>query len=91
MPAVTLRGILSTLREAYCGTLAVEYMHIQDPEQRRWMQEHMEDKRQANHAARLRVKRSILSKLYAAEAFETFLHTKFVGHKRFSLEGAEVH
>lgn len=45
MPAVTLRGILSTLREAYCGTLAVEFMHIQDPAQRSWIQAHMEDKR----------------------------------------------
>jgi 2-oxoglutarate dehydrogenase E1 component len=45
MPAVTLRGILSTLREAYCGTLAVEFMHIEDPAQCEWIQEHMEDKR----------------------------------------------
>ena len=88
MPAVTLRGILSTLREAYCGTLAVEFMHIQDSAPRRWIQERMEDKRQ-RISFPVKVKRSILSKLYAAETFETFLHTKFVGHKRFSLEGAE--
>jgi len=88
MPAVTLRGILSTLREAYCGTLAVEFMHIQDPAQRSWIQAHMEDKRK-RVSFPVEIKRSILSKLYAAETFETFLHTKFVGHKRFSLEGAE--
>lgn len=89
MPALTLRGILSTLREAYCGTVGVEYMHMQDPEQRRWMQERIEDKRK--HLVFTEdAKRSILTQLYAAEAFETFLHTKFVGHKRFSLEGAEA-
>lgn len=89
MPALTLRGILSTLREAYCGTVGVEYMHIQDPEQRRWIQERIEDKRK-HLVFTGDAKRCILEKLYAAEAFETFLHTKFVGHKRFSLEGAEA-
>lgn len=89
MPALTLRGILSTLREAYCGTVGVEYMHMQDPQQRRWIQEHIEDKRK-HLTLTGDAKRSILAKLYAAEAFETFLHTKFVGHKRFSLEGAEA-
>jgi 2-oxoglutarate dehydrogenase E1 component len=88
MPALTLRGILSTLREAYCGTMGVEYMHIQDPEQRRWVQERIEDKRKQIPLT-VDIKRAILTKLYAAETFETFLHTKFVGHKRFSLEGAE--
>lgn len=88
MPALTLRGILSTLRETYCGTVGVEYMHIQDVEQRRWIQEHIEDKRKRIPLS-VDAKRSILVKLYAAETFETFLHTKFVGHKRFSLEGAE--
>ena len=89
MPALTLRGILSTLREAYCGTVGVEYMHIQDPVQRRWIQERIEDKRQQQPLS-LDTKRAILTKLYAAETFEVFLHTKFVGHKRFSLEGAEA-
>jgi len=88
MPALTLRGILSTLRETYCGTVGIEYMHIQDPEQRRWIQERIEDKRKRIPLS-VDVKRAILTKLYAAETFETFLHTKFVGHKRFSLEGAE--
>jgi len=89
MPALTLRGILSTLREAYCGTVGVEYMHIQDPVQRRWIQERIEDKRH-HQPLSLDTKRAILTKLYAAETFEVFLHTKFVGHKRFSLEGAEA-
>lgn len=89
MPALTLRGILSTLREAYCGTVGVEYMHMQDPEQRRWVQERIEDKRK-HIVLTGDAKHTILTKLYAAEAFEAFLHTKFVGHKRFSLEGAEA-
>ncbi|MBI3301759.1 MAG: 2-oxoglutarate dehydrogenase E1 component [Deltaproteobacteria bacterium] len=89
MPALTLRGILSTLREAYCGTVGVEYMHIQDPVQRQWIQERVEHKRNREPLS-LDTKRAILTKLYAAEIFEAFLHTKFVGHKRFSLEGAEA-
>lgn len=88
MPALTLRGILSTLRESYCGTVGVEYMHIQDPVQRQWIQQRLEDKRYQPQLT-LETKRAILIKLYAAETFEVFLHTKFVGHKRFSLEGAE--
>jgi len=89
MPALTLRGILSTLREAYCGTVGIEYMHIQDPEQRRWIQERVEHKRY-HVPLTLDQKRAVLTQLYAAETFEVFLHTKFVGHKRFSLEGAEA-
>lgn len=89
MPALTLNGILSTLRETYCGTIGIEYMHIQDPVQRRWIQERVEHKR-SRAPLPLEVKRAILTKLYAAEALEAFLHTKFVGHKRFSLEGAET-
>jgi 2-oxoglutarate dehydrogenase E1 component len=88
MPALTLRGILSTLRDSYCGTVGVEYMHIQDPVPRQWIQERIEDKRYRPQFS-LETKRAILTKLYAAETFEAFLHTKFVGHKRFSLEGAE--
>ncbi|MGE0826003.1 MAG: 2-oxoglutarate dehydrogenase E1 component [Candidatus Binatia bacterium] len=88
VPALTLQGILSTLKEAYSESIGVEFMHIQDAEPRRWIQEHMEDKRK-RPVLGVEVKRSILAKLYAAETFETFLHTRFVGHKRFSLEGAE--
>lgn len=88
MPVVTLRGILSTLRETYCGPIGIEYMHIQDPDQRQWLQERVEQKHNGELLSR-ETKWAILTKLYAAEAFEAFLHTKFVGQKRFSLEGAE--
>ncbi|WP_292828637.1 multifunctional oxoglutarate decarboxylase/oxoglutarate dehydrogenase thiamine pyrophosphate-binding subunit/dihydrolipoyllysine-residue succinyltransferase subunit [Microbacterium sp.] len=81
-----LRDILGVLRDSYCRTIGIEYMHIQDPEQRRWFQERVELKYQKpGHDEQLR----ILSKLNQAEAFETFLQTKYVGQKRFSLEGGE--
>ncbi|WP_336645169.1 multifunctional oxoglutarate decarboxylase/oxoglutarate dehydrogenase thiamine pyrophosphate-binding subunit/dihydrolipoyllysine-residue succinyltransferase subunit [Microbacterium sp. USHLN186] len=81
-----LRDILGVLRDSYCRTLGIEYMHIQDPEQRRWFQEKIEVKYvKPGHDEQLRV----LRKLNEAEAFETFLQTKFVGQKRFSLEGGE--
>ena len=84
--ALPLRDILGILRDSYCRTVGIEYMHIQDPEQRRWMQEHVEVKYQKpSKEEQLR----ILSKLNQAEAFETFLQTKYVGQKRFSLEGGE--
>jgi 2-oxoglutarate dehydrogenase E1 component len=81
-----LRDILGILRDSYCRTTGIEYMHIQDPAQRRWMQEHVEAKYQKpSKGEQLR----ILGKLNEAEAFETFLQTKYVGQKRFSLEGGE--
>ena len=81
-----LRDILGVLRDSYCRTIGVEYMHIQDPAQRRWFQENVEVKYQKpSHDEQLRV----LDKLNQAEAFETFLQTKYVGQKRFSLEGGE--
>ncbi|MFD5215814.1 multifunctional oxoglutarate decarboxylase/oxoglutarate dehydrogenase thiamine pyrophosphate-binding subunit/dihydrolipoyllysine-residue succinyltransferase subunit [Microbacterium sp. NPDC058345] len=81
-----LRDILGVLRDSYCRTLGIEYMHIQDPDQRRWFQEKLEVKYvKPGHDEQLRV----LRKLNEAEAFETFLQTKFVGQKRFSLEGGE--
>lgn len=81
-----LRDILGVLRDSYCRTLGVEYMHIQDPAQRQWFQRNVEVKyTKPGHDEQLR----ILSKLNQAEAFETFLQTKFVGQKRFSLEGGE--
>jgi 2-oxoglutarate dehydrogenase E1 component len=82
----TLRDILGTLRAAYCGTVGVEYMHIQEADEKRWIQEHVEGvERDIPQDAKLR----LLDRLNAAEAFERFLHTKYIGHKRFSLEGAE--
>ncbi|MEV7759218.1 multifunctional oxoglutarate decarboxylase/oxoglutarate dehydrogenase thiamine pyrophosphate-binding subunit/dihydrolipoyllysine-residue succinyltransferase subunit [Microbacterium sp. NPDC089180] len=81
-----LRDILGVLRDSYCRTMGVEYMHIQDPAQRQWFQRNIEVKyTKPGHDEQLR----ILSKLNQAEAFETFLQTKYVGQKRFSLEGGE--
>jgi 2-oxoglutarate dehydrogenase E1 component len=81
-----LRDILGVLRDSYCRTIGVEYMHIQDPVQRTWFQSNVEVKYiKPGHDEQLR----ILSKLNQAEAFETFLQTKYVGQKRFSLEGGE--
>ncbi|MGD8199586.1 multifunctional oxoglutarate decarboxylase/oxoglutarate dehydrogenase thiamine pyrophosphate-binding subunit/dihydrolipoyllysine-residue succinyltransferase subunit [Ornithinimicrobium sp. W1679] len=86
-PRLTLRKILGILRDSYCRTVGVEYMHIQDPEERDWFQEKLEVPfRKPAPAEQLR----ILRRLNAAEAFETFLQTKFVGQKRFSLEGGEA-
>ena len=83
---LTLRVILGRLRDAYCRTVGVEYMHIQDPEQREWFQSKLE--RDYQKPAR-EEQFHILERLNAAEAFETFLQTKYVGQKRFSLEGGE--
>ena len=81
-----LRDILGVLRDSYTRTIGVEYMHIQDPEQRRWIQDRVEiPHRKPDREEQLR----ILHKLNEAEAFETFLQTKYVGQKRFSLEGSE--
>ena len=82
----TLDEILSVLRDAYCRTLGVEYMHIQDPEQKRWIQQHVEG---VSVIAGPDEQRHILDRLNAAEVFERFLHTRYVGQKRFGLEGAE--
>ena len=82
----TLDEILHVLRDAYCRTLAIEYMHIQDPEQKRWIQQHVEGQPSALTEEE---QRHILSRLNAAEVFERFLHTRYVGQKRFGLEGAE--
>ncbi|MEO9138345.1 MAG: multifunctional oxoglutarate decarboxylase/oxoglutarate dehydrogenase thiamine pyrophosphate-binding subunit/dihydrolipoyllysine-residue succinyltransferase subunit, partial [Jatrophihabitans sp.] len=82
-----LREILGVLRDAYCRRVGVEYMHITDPEQRAWLQERIEvSHAQPDRDAQLH----ILGRLNVAEAFETFLQTKYVGQKRFSLEGAET-
>ncbi|WP_078325270.1 multifunctional oxoglutarate decarboxylase/oxoglutarate dehydrogenase thiamine pyrophosphate-binding subunit/dihydrolipoyllysine-residue succinyltransferase subunit [Mycobacteroides salmoniphilum] len=81
-----LRDVLSVLRDAYCRHAAVEYTHILEPEQQKWLQDRIEVKHDKPTVAE---QKYILSKLNAAEAFETFLATKYVGQKRFSLEGAE--
>ncbi|NLD76558.1 MAG: multifunctional oxoglutarate decarboxylase/oxoglutarate dehydrogenase thiamine pyrophosphate-binding subunit/dihydrolipoyllysine-residue succinyltransferase subunit [Acidimicrobiales bacterium] len=81
-----LGDLLHVLRDAYCRTIGIEYMHISDPEQKRWIQQHVEgvsDKIDTDE------QRHILGRLNAAEAFEKFLATKYVGQKRFGIEGAE--
>ncbi|WP_344329030.1 multifunctional oxoglutarate decarboxylase/oxoglutarate dehydrogenase thiamine pyrophosphate-binding subunit/dihydrolipoyllysine-residue succinyltransferase subunit [Aeromicrobium halocynthiae] len=82
-----LREILGVLRDSYCRTIGLEYMHIQDPAERQWLQDRIE----IGHTKPPREEQlRILQKLNQAEAFETFLQTKFVGQKRFSLEGGET-
>ncbi|MCM2576084.1 multifunctional oxoglutarate decarboxylase/oxoglutarate dehydrogenase thiamine pyrophosphate-binding subunit/dihydrolipoyllysine-residue succinyltransferase subunit [Streptomyces meridianus] len=81
-----LRDILGVLRDSYCRTTGIEFMHIQDPKQRKWIQDRVE----RSHSKPEREEQlRILRRLNAAEAFETFLQTKYVGQKRFSLEGGE--
>ena len=85
-PVMKLRKILGILRDSYCRTIGVEYMYIQSPEERKWIQEHVEvGAPRTPREEQLR----ILRKLNSAEAFESFLQTKYVGQKRFSLEGGE--
>jgi len=85
-PRMLLRDILGVLRDAYCRTVGLEYMHIQNPAERSWLQDRVErPHRHPDHDEQMQ----ILSKLNVAEAFEMFLQTKFVGQRRFSLEGAE--
>ena len=83
----SLREVLGLLRDSYCRSIGVEYMHLANPRQRRWLQERLE----SGHARTPREDQlRILRRLNAAEAFESFLQTKYVGQKRFSLEGGEA-
>ncbi|RJT82176.1 multifunctional oxoglutarate decarboxylase/oxoglutarate dehydrogenase thiamine pyrophosphate-binding subunit/dihydrolipoyllysine-residue succinyltransferase subunit [Arthrobacter cheniae] len=85
-PMLKFRDMLGVLRDAYCRTTGIEYMHLQDPVERQWFQDELEHPySKPSREEQLR----ILHKLNSAEAFETFLQTKFVGQKRFSLEGGE--
>ncbi|WP_043266081.1 multifunctional oxoglutarate decarboxylase/oxoglutarate dehydrogenase thiamine pyrophosphate-binding subunit/dihydrolipoyllysine-residue succinyltransferase subunit [Streptomyces sp. CT34] len=81
-----LRDILGVLRDSYCRTTGIEFMHIQDPKQRKWIQDRVE---RAHKSPERDEQLRILRRLNSAEAFETFLQTKYVGQKRFSLEGSE--
>ena len=83
-----LRDILNILRETYTRRIGVSYMHISSPIEKHWLQEKIEPLRNADELT-LEDQQRILSKLNKAEAFERFLHTRFIGHKRFSLEGGE--
>jgi len=82
-----LRDVLGVLRDSYCRTVGVEYMHIMDPTQRKWIQQRVELK---HEKPPVEDQKYILGRLNSAEAFETFLQTKYVGQKRFSLEGGET-
>lgn len=91
MQNATLQQILNRLREIYCGNLGVEFAHIENREKRMWLREKMENsKKEGNYGLPLTKKMRILEKLNGAVIFEKFLHTKYVGQKRFSLEGGET-
>lgn len=84
-----LGDIVKILKQTYCRSIGVEYMHLQDPAERRWLQDHMEpvqNRPDLDRGVRIR----ILEKLYQAALFEQFLHKKYLGQTRFSLEGAEA-
>ena len=85
----TLREILNILEKTYCNKIGVEYMHIQNHAEKTWLQNKMEPIKNTPSFDK-RMKINILQKLIAAESFEHFIHSKFVGHKRFSLEGSET-
>ena len=86
--ATTLREVLETLRQTYCGRIAVEYMHIQHPEEKSWLQQRMELTRNLWPLG-AEVQKRIAERLIEAEEFEHFLDNRFKGHKRFSVEGGE--
>jgi 2-oxoglutarate dehydrogenase E1 component len=85
----TLRDILKALQDTYCGTLGVEYMYLSSRAEKRWIQERLEPIR-SKPSYSADYKRHILERLTAAEGLERFLHTRYVGQKRFSLEGGET-
>jgi 2-oxoglutarate dehydrogenase E1 component len=85
----TLRQILEILQKTYCDKIGIEYMHIQNPIEKKWLQEKMEPiKNLPNYSKN--IKKRILEKLIIAESFEHFIHNRFIGHKRFSIEGSET-
>jgi len=84
----TLRDIVKALRDTYCGTIGAEFMYLSDPVQKRWWNERLESMR-ATPTFPVEKKKHILDRLTAAEGLERYLHTRYVGQKRFSLEGGE--
>lgn len=84
----SLREIVKALRDTYCGTIGAEFMYISDPEQKRWWQERLESIRATPNFSAEK-KKHILNRLTAGEGLERYLHTRYVGQKRFSLEGGE--
>ena len=85
---MSLRELMNALRETYCGTIGAEYMYATDQNQKRWWQQKLESIRSKPNLSKEK-KLHILDRLSAAEGLERFLHTKYVGQKRFSLEGGE--
>ncbi|HKC66237.1 MAG TPA: multifunctional oxoglutarate decarboxylase/oxoglutarate dehydrogenase thiamine pyrophosphate-binding subunit/dihydrolipoyllysine-residue succinyltransferase subunit, partial [Pyrinomonadaceae bacterium] len=88
--SATLREILEILRRAYCGKVGIEYRHIQSKEQKLWIREEIRKQFVYPEPLSPELKKQLLAKLIAAEQFERFLHTKYLGQKRFSLEGCET-
>ncbi|NBX22198.1 MAG: 2-oxoglutarate dehydrogenase E1 component, partial [Betaproteobacteria bacterium] len=86
--SMSLRELMNALRETYCGTIGVEYMYTTDQNQKRWWQQKLEATR-SKPQFNAEKKKHILERLTAAEGLERYLHTKYVGQKRFSLEGGE--
>lgn len=89
LKTATLRQVLDILHKTYCEKIGVEYMHIQNPAEKVWLQSKMEPIKNTPSIDN-ETKKSILQNLIKAESFEHFVHTKFIGHKRFSLEGSET-
>ncbi|HOX90308.1 MAG TPA: 2-oxoglutarate dehydrogenase E1 component, partial [Burkholderiaceae bacterium] len=85
---MTLRDLIGALRQTYCGTIGAEFMYISDPAEKRWWQQRLESIRSVPSFSAPQ-KLHILERLTAAEGLERYLHTKYVGQKRFSLEGSE--
>jgi 2-oxoglutarate dehydrogenase E1 component len=85
---LTLKDIIKILQATYSGSLGAEYMHLSNIQEKRWMQQYLES-RQGNFAYSSEIKKELLQNLVAAEGLEQYLHTKYVGQKRFSLEGSE--
>ncbi len=88
LETATLRKVLTVVKKTYCSKVGVEFMHIQYPDQKSWIQQRVESTRNTTQLTNDEQKK-ILSQLYESEGFERFLHIKYVGTKRFSLEGAE--
>ena len=83
--------IISHLNRIYCGHIGFEFQHIQDRDKRRWLRDRIENHRPENqYGLSIEKKKRILEKLNGAVIFEKFLHTKYIGQKRFSLEGGEA-
>ena len=88
METASLKQIMDILKETYCGSIGIEFMHVQDPAQKAWVQERIESIRNTTQFTN-RGKKAIYERLVGAETFEQFLHKKYAGTKRFGLDGSE--